>query len=212
LRKIDPIKHKERRGIILKAAGRCFVRDGFRGASIANICAEAKIGPGNLYHYFESKEAIIEALIEVGLEYVPARFKVMAEEGDPIAALMTEMAQVRTDRGWGGQTFILDLLAESARNASVTRILRKHSREIRDLLAEFIRSAQKLNQLDAGLNAEVTASIMLSFIDGTRTLTLRDPKIDAEVTAEHLRLMLGRFLRPPAISEQVPSHLLDTDI
>ncbi len=55
MRKLDPVKHEEKRREILAAAGRCFARDGFRGASISQICAEAGISSGHLYHYFASK-------------------------------------------------------------------------------------------------------------------------------------------------------------
>ena len=42
----------------------CFVRSGFQGASMQQICAEAGMSPGALYRYFPSKEAIIEAICE----------------------------------------------------------------------------------------------------------------------------------------------------
>ena len=42
----------------LAAAQRCFVRSGFHGASMQDICAEAGMSPGNLYRYFPSKEAL----------------------------------------------------------------------------------------------------------------------------------------------------------
>ena len=62
MRRVDPVKHEEKKQEILGAARRCFIRNGFRGASIADICAEAGISPGHLYHYFPSKEAIVGAM------------------------------------------------------------------------------------------------------------------------------------------------------
>jgi len=56
MRKVEEAKHDEKRRQILKAAKRCFIRHGFRGASISDICAEARISPGLLYHYFENKK------------------------------------------------------------------------------------------------------------------------------------------------------------
>src|SRR5262245_63469351 len=49
---------------IMDAAKVCFVRFGFQGASMHQICAEAGMSPGALYRYFPSKEAIIEAIVE----------------------------------------------------------------------------------------------------------------------------------------------------
>ena len=53
---------------ILHAAARCFVRDGFHRASISDICAEAGISPGHIYHYFENKEAIVGGIAELGMD------------------------------------------------------------------------------------------------------------------------------------------------
>ena len=49
---------------ILEAAKACFLRSGFQGASMHQICAEVGMSPGALYRYFPSKEAIIEAICE----------------------------------------------------------------------------------------------------------------------------------------------------
>ena len=62
MRKVDPVKHGGKRAEILAAAERCFGRSGFYRATIAQICDEAAISPGHLYHYFASKEAIIAAI------------------------------------------------------------------------------------------------------------------------------------------------------
>jgi TetR/AcrR family transcriptional repressor of uid operon len=48
---------------ILEAATNCFVRAGFRGASMNDICSEAGMSPGALYRYFPSKESLIEAIV-----------------------------------------------------------------------------------------------------------------------------------------------------
>ena len=54
----------DRRDEILAAAQRCFVRSGFHGASMQDICAEAGMSPGNLYRYFPSKEALVAGIAE----------------------------------------------------------------------------------------------------------------------------------------------------
>lgn len=56
------------------------------GASISDICSEAKISPGHLYHYFASKEAIVSAMAEARITQVGARFEHVMESSDPIGA------------------------------------------------------------------------------------------------------------------------------
>ena len=64
MRRANAQLQSDRRAEILAAAQRCFVRSGFHGASMQDICAEAGMSPGNLYRYFPSKEALIAGIAE----------------------------------------------------------------------------------------------------------------------------------------------------
>jgi TetR/AcrR family transcriptional repressor of uid operon len=64
MRRASAQLQSDRRAEILAAAQRCFVRAGFHGASMQDICAEAGMSPGNLYRYFPSKEALIAGIAE----------------------------------------------------------------------------------------------------------------------------------------------------
>ena len=52
----------ERRDSILDAALQCFVERGFYGTAIPEIADKAGIAPGTIYHHFENKEALVNAL------------------------------------------------------------------------------------------------------------------------------------------------------
>jgi len=49
---------------IMEAALRVFAKKGFTGASNKDIAREAGITPGLIYHYFESKEALLKAIFD----------------------------------------------------------------------------------------------------------------------------------------------------
>ena len=53
---------KDRREKILDAALRCFVERGFYGTTIPEIADKGGIASGTIYHYFDSKEALVNAL------------------------------------------------------------------------------------------------------------------------------------------------------
>ncbi len=198
MRKLDPVKHEEKRREILEAAGRCFARSGFQGASISDICAEAGISPGHLYHYFENKEAIVGAMAGARLEAATAHFQKMMESPDALTALVSQLdgTKMRTKRG--KQTMVLELLAEAARNPGMAKILQEHSRGMRALLSEFLRKGQTDGTIDPGLDAEGAAAILLSIADGTTALSLRHPKLDMEDTVGLLKILVARFLTPPS--------------
>jgi len=52
-----------RRSQILEAARNCFANSGFQGTSVDRIATEAGVSVGLLYRFFDSKAAIIEAII-----------------------------------------------------------------------------------------------------------------------------------------------------
>jgi AcrR family transcriptional regulator len=56
--------HLARRGEILDAAQRLIATKGYEQMTIADILAELEISKGAFYHYFDSKSALLEALID----------------------------------------------------------------------------------------------------------------------------------------------------
>jgi len=205
MRTIDSGKFARKRQEILEAAGRCFARDGFRGTAISSICAEAKVSPGHLYHYFASKEAIVEAIIEQGLDDATARFDRLVGNTDAIGALVAEIETVMLrPKSPGARELLLEMMAEARRNPAIGAMLAKQSRKRQTLLAELLLGAQAQGQVDPDLDVESAAAMLLSVIDGAETLTIRDPLLDLAKTITLLKLMIARFLvrsAPPAPQE-----------
>jgi TetR/AcrR family transcriptional repressor of uid operon len=201
MRTLDPVRHAEKRQEILDAAARCLARDGFQGASTADICREAGISPGHLYHYFESKEEIIAALTAAGLERAAERFAEIMQSDHAIEALIGEIGRhkgkKRDPQVRAMSRMVLEMLVEAGRNAAVARIVRKNSAMLRTLLADFIESGQVRGQIDPGLDSKLAAGMLLSVMDGMRTLTIRDPDADISASLEMLQTLIARFLSPP---------------
>ena len=196
MRKVDPVRHEEKREEILAAAERCFARSGFHGATVAQICDEAGISPGHLYHYFTSKEAIIGAIASAGLEYTKARFAEVGEDQDPIRTLVSEFERLKAlNRTKSG--VLIDVLAEAARNPAIGKILQDTSEDMRKLLAEFLRRGQAHGQIDPALDADMASALLISMIDSLKTLPIRAPTIDPKRSADVLDKMITRFLSPP---------------
>src|SRR5882757_1452907 len=184
LRKVDPVKHEQKRGEILGAAIRCFTRDGFRGASTTDICAEAGISPGHLYHYFASKQAIIEAMIDLGLARSAERFEKILAAPDVIEALLADLEETCL-RLRLAQVLNMDGLAEAARNPEFARIIERHTGAFRGMWGNFLRQAQSQGRVDPGLDPDATANILIALIDGSRAMPIRNPKLDIKQSAAH---------------------------
>src|SRR5580704_10881272 len=202
MRKVDQAKYDEKRQYILEAAERCFQRDGFRGASIGDICAAAQMSPGHLYHYFDSKEAIIEALYELRLEREAAIVGelTLTPNADLITGLCGWLDQRVKDVRAHGSSLGLEMRAESARNPAIAKIAARADRGVRELLSHLVREGQERGQVDPGLDPDSVAAVVHSLIFGLNRLgAVRDPTFDVKTASDMLKLLIERFLRPQSI-------------
>jgi AcrR family transcriptional regulator len=82
---------------ILDAARECFLEEGYSGATVERIARGAGLSKGAVYLYFESKEAMLLALIRRSVrtvaEAAAARLDAQIEGGDPVAALSEAAGQ-----------------------------------------------------------------------------------------------------------------------
>ncbi len=76
---------------ILDAAEACFLEEGYAGATVERIARGAGISKGAVYLYFESKEAMLVALIRRSVaklaEAAAARLDAQGQDEDPVTAL-----------------------------------------------------------------------------------------------------------------------------
>ena len=84
-----------RRDAILDAALQCFVERGFHGTAVPQVAKRAGIAAGTIYHYFPSKEAMVNALYRKWKGEIARRvliaFPVNAPVRDQFSAMWREM-------------------------------------------------------------------------------------------------------------------------
>lgn len=76
----------ETRDRILEAAMRLFYEQGFNATGVATILRQAGVNSGSLYHFFESKEALLKEVLETYVDMLVPMVMQPAEEAavDPI--------------------------------------------------------------------------------------------------------------------------------
>jgi AcrR family transcriptional regulator len=80
------MKKLDKRSEIIQASLDLIVERGFHGTSMAMVAEKADVGAGTIYHYFESKEALIKEVYRQLEEEV----MVALWEGDPISMPIRE--------------------------------------------------------------------------------------------------------------------------
>src|SRR5947199_831722 len=63
-RTVNEAAYEARRNAILDAAQRAVETTGYEQMAIADLVGELRISSGAFYHYFDSKPALLEALVE----------------------------------------------------------------------------------------------------------------------------------------------------
>jgi len=93
LPKLKPEELETRRQEIIDAARTCFLRSGFHRTTTDEICKQASITPGGLYHYFAGKDEIIAAVIQQQAKSAIDRTRSILDDAGGMRGAFGEVAQ-----------------------------------------------------------------------------------------------------------------------
>jgi AcrR family transcriptional regulator len=79
---------------ILDAAVRVFARKGFHASRVGDIAEEAGVAHGLLYHYFTSKDQVLEAVFHENWSVLLARIARVEESDEPAADQLRHIAAI----------------------------------------------------------------------------------------------------------------------
>jgi len=184
-----------RRQQILDAACERVRQSGFHGASMAEIAKAAGLSVGQIYRYFENKEAIIAAIVAQDLAEMREKFAELESRPgtllDAIEDQLPEAVEKCFDPRRGA--LMLEVLAEAARNPKVAAIVRAADAQERTLARSMLERSRKPEWSEAEFEARCSAIAML--FDGIVMRAVNDPELDraalADVTALIMRSLLS---------------------
>lgn len=194
---------------ILDAAQKCFNERGFRGASMAQIAQQAEISAGLAYRYFESKNAIMLAIIERELEGKRARIQELCVRQDFLGALMEKF------RAWQSGSFdvmnaaiFLEMSAEASRSPEIARAILESDALVLREFERWLRRGRRDGGpgLKAG-EAHMRGLLVQCIIEGLVVRAARDPALDSKTLRRALEPVFRHqgFLpprRPPLASRR----------
>jgi TetR/AcrR family transcriptional regulator, fatty acid metabolism regulator protein len=85
---------EEKRRQLLDAAVRVFARKGFHASRVGDIAEEAGVAHGLLYHYFRSKDQVLEAVFHDNWSILLARIANVEETDEPAADQLRHIAAI----------------------------------------------------------------------------------------------------------------------
>lgn len=183
-----------RRQQILDAACDCVRQAGFHGASMAEIAKAAGLSVGQIYRYFENKEAIISAIVARDLVEMREKFAEMESRPGDLLDSMSEHLPEAVDKCFdlGRAALSLEVLAEAARNPKVAAILRAADEQERVYARAMLDRSRKPEWSEAEFEAR--CEVLGLLFDGMIMRAVNHPDTDREALVGVLRATIRQLL------------------
>lgn len=184
---------------ILEAAQTCFVRSGFQGASMQQICAECGMSPGALYRYFPSKEAIVAAICEADREDDMTCFGSLRDATSAVDGLVEgAMAHFIHTHEKGSAALFAEMRSESNRNATIRDTVDGHKQEVAGMIVPLVQGAIERGEIDPPVDLQTLMAVLMSVGEGVAINDLPARGIEIDKLEIAMRAMVVGLLRPTA--------------
>lgn len=164
---------------ILNAAQTCFIEQGFHAAGMAMIAQAAEMSPSLIYRYFDSKNAIILAIVERQLANGRTAIRQLHYAPDFAVAMYEAFTQWRTaDPRIMNAALFMEMSAEASRNPILASAFTASDQELRNEIGNWLSAS--VADGGRGLPVEVAQWRALSiqcFMEGLAIRALREPDL-----------------------------------
>lgn len=169
-----------RRDEILAAARHCFAVHGYDRATLREIANEARLSTGAIYTYFRSKTEILDALCEEETAERQAELQrqlaALPPSGNPYTTAFAAVLQpfLTLPRAAVRERERADLLLwyEATRDPEVAASIQQHIASWHELSLALLREERAANRLDAALDLDTLAAILIALPIGLSLVDL----------------------------------------
>ncbi|MFA7553309.1 MAG: TetR/AcrR family transcriptional regulator [Spongiibacteraceae bacterium] len=177
---------------ILDAAEKCFIEYGFHAASMANISKSAGMSVGLIYRYFESKNAIILAIIDRQLETMRNDFSNLNSDNDFIILIGDFLRDWQSGGNKGlNPALYLEMVAHATRDPQIQEAVTKFDRMGTVIFSDWLRKNAQAQgrEVDEG-NIQQCDFLVKCFIDGIAIRVITEPDLKLSFVIDSLKLLL----------------------
>jgi TetR/AcrR family transcriptional regulator, fatty acid metabolism regulator protein len=158
------IDRPDKRALILAAAVRVFARKGYHVARVGDIAEEAGVAHGLLYHYFASKEELLETIFRETWRDLLDALREVEESGEPGREQLRRVAAILL-RSWRRDPELVRVLVrEVVRSGEIQRRVG----EIRDALAaleRIVERGQAAGEFRTDLDARLASAVFYGALE-----------------------------------------------
>jgi len=174
----------DRRRQLLDAAIRVFARQGFHASRVTDIATEAGVAHGLVYHYFSSKDEVLDTVFRERWALLLAHIRAVDADEAPVRTKLAAITGFIVDSYARDPDVMKVIIVEVTRAAN--SFGRTHLPEIREaygLIADVVAAAQADGQLRADVSPQFAAMAFYGAIEQVLTGWIFDvlPGSDEEV-------------------------------
>jgi TetR/AcrR family fatty acid metabolism transcriptional regulator len=164
---IPPENEPEKRRAILHAAVKVFAEKGYQGCRIADVARQAGVAYGLVYHYFRSKEELLESVFAEQWTIFDRSIRAIAEGPGPASEQLASICRFAVDVLRTAPAAVRVLLLEVARTPNALRAgsTRETFETTLSLVAGVVRRGQEAGELRADVDPVVAAACLLGTLE-----------------------------------------------
>jgi TetR/AcrR family transcriptional regulator, fatty acid metabolism regulator protein len=153
-----------RREKIRDAAVRVFARKGFHSARVGDIATEAGVAHGLLYHYFESKDALLESVFRETWAAMLALIREVEESGEPAAEQLRRVAAVVL-RTWRRDPDLVRVLVREVTRSPQIQAQAEEVGHAFEAIERIVRDGQERGELRDDIDARLAALVLYGALE-----------------------------------------------
>lgn len=158
------IAQEAKRRQLLDAAVRVFARKGFHTSRVGDVAEEAGVSHGLLYHYFRSKDELLEAIFAETWRELLASLDAVERSGVPAREQLRQVAAILL-RSWRRQPDVVRVIVQEIGRSSQLGSRIEELRAVEDAIERIVRRGQETGELRAGIDPRLAATIFYGGID-----------------------------------------------
>lgn len=160
---------EERRNQILEAALTVFAREGLHEARMEDIARKAGLSKGALYLYYNSKDAVIEALLRSIFTLELRGLRSLLDDNGPVGERLLQITRVFSNefaRLLMAQPLMLEFYALAARRRSVREFMAEALDQYRRQFAALVQQGVERGEFRATINPDEAAMALIALYEG----------------------------------------------
>jgi TetR/AcrR family transcriptional regulator, fatty acid metabolism regulator protein len=181
---------EDKRRQLLDAAVRVFARKGFHASRVGDIAEEAGVAHGLLYHYFDSKDQVLEAIFRENWSVLVARIASVEESDEPAADQLRHIAAIILRTWLHLPDVVRVVVQEFGRSPVVAARIGELAKPIESIERVIARGIER-GEFRSDVDARFAATVVYGSIDELLTAWVlgRLPSGEDEVAAAEQTLL-----------------------